>query len=83
MAKLSNIKSPVGLATFGAFFVPEPLGVCLVVASGIWWLSRTTALTRLFSGDLARAKLLAQMQYAGLLALGTCAWIGSSMVFVN
>jgi len=22
----------------GAFFVPEPLGACLVIAAGIWWL---------------------------------------------
>jgi hypothetical protein len=24
----------------GAFFVPEPLGVCLILAAAIWWLCR-------------------------------------------
>jgi len=28
------------LAALGAFFVPEPLGACLVIAAGIWWLCR-------------------------------------------
>jgi hypothetical protein len=37
---VSEIKSPPGLAALGAFFVPEPLGACLVIAAGIWWLCR-------------------------------------------
>ena len=35
--KLDNIKSPLALAAFGAFFVPEPLGACFVMAAAIWW----------------------------------------------
>jgi hypothetical protein len=38
--KFHQIKSPIGLASFGAFFVPEPLGICLVVASALWWAVR-------------------------------------------
>jgi hypothetical protein len=37
---LREIKSPLALATLGAFFVPEPLGACLIVAAAIWWLCR-------------------------------------------
>jgi hypothetical protein len=37
---LREIKSPLALATLGAFFVPEPLGVCLILAAAIWWLCR-------------------------------------------
>jgi hypothetical protein len=44
MTKFRQIKSPVGLATFGAFFVPEPIGMCLVLASAIWWVARITQL---------------------------------------
>lgn len=40
MAGFRQIKSPVALATFGAFFVPEPLGTCLVLLAAIWWLWR-------------------------------------------
>lgn len=40
MAGFRQIKSPVALATFGAFFVPEPLGTCLVLLAAIWWLCR-------------------------------------------
>ena len=36
-----EIKSPPALAALGAFFVPEPLGACLVLAAAIWWLCRT------------------------------------------
>ena len=50
MVKFRQLKSPVALASFGAFFVPEPLGICLVLASAIWLLARVTAMTRLFSG---------------------------------
>jgi hypothetical protein len=35
-----EIKSPPALAALGAFFVPEPLGACLVIAAAIWWLCR-------------------------------------------
>jgi hypothetical protein len=38
--KVRTIKSPVTLAACGAFLVPEPLGVCLMLAAGIWWLCR-------------------------------------------
>jgi hypothetical protein len=41
--KITNVReinSPIALATFGAFFVPEPLGGCLVVAAAVWWSSR-------------------------------------------
>jgi len=37
MKRLRQIKSPAALATFGAFFVPEPLGACVVLAAAIWW----------------------------------------------
>jgi hypothetical protein len=37
MGNLRKIRSPVALATFGAFCVPEPLGACLVLAAAIWW----------------------------------------------
>jgi hypothetical protein len=40
MAGFRQIKSPVALATFGAFLVPEPLGTCLVLLAAIWWLWR-------------------------------------------
>jgi hypothetical protein len=35
--ELRKIKSPTALAAFGAFFVPEPLGVCFVLIAGLWW----------------------------------------------
>ena len=37
MKNLRKIKSPAALATFGAFFVPEPLGACVVFAAAVWW----------------------------------------------
>jgi hypothetical protein len=37
MKSLRKIKSPAALAAFGAFFVPEPLGACVVFAAAIWW----------------------------------------------
>jgi hypothetical protein len=37
---LREIKTPPALAAFGAFFVPEPLGACLVLAAAVWWLCR-------------------------------------------
>lgn len=40
MAGFRQIKSPVALATFGAFFVPEPVGICFVLLAAIWWLWR-------------------------------------------
>jgi hypothetical protein len=40
MKRLRKIKSPAALATLGAFFVPEPLGACVVLAAAIWWLYR-------------------------------------------
>jgi hypothetical protein len=40
MKRLRQIKSPAALATFGAFFVPEPLGACLVLVAAIWWSCR-------------------------------------------
>jgi len=38
--KFRAIKSPTTLAACGAFLVPEPLGICCVLAAGIWWLCR-------------------------------------------
>lgn len=40
MTRFRQVKTPVGLATFGAFFVPEPLGACFVLAAAIWWSCR-------------------------------------------
>ena len=40
MIKIRTIKSPGTLAACGAFLVPEPLGVCLVLAAAVWWLCR-------------------------------------------
>jgi hypothetical protein len=40
MKSLRKIKSPAALATFGAFFVPEPFGACVVLAAAIWWCYR-------------------------------------------
>jgi hypothetical protein len=37
---LRHIKTPRALAALGAFFVPEPLGACLVLAAAAWWLCR-------------------------------------------
>jgi len=37
---LRQIKTPRALAALGAFFVPEPLGACLVLAAAVWWLCR-------------------------------------------
>ena len=37
MKFLWKLKSPAALATLGAFCVPEPLGVLLVVAAAVWW----------------------------------------------
>jgi hypothetical protein len=37
MKSLRKIKSPVALATLGAFCVPEPFGACLVLAAAVWW----------------------------------------------
>jgi hypothetical protein len=39
--ELRKIKSPTALAAFGAFFVPEPFGVCFVLIAAIWWSCRT------------------------------------------
>jgi hypothetical protein len=51
MKSLRKVKSPAALATFGAFFVPEPLGACLVFAAAIWWSWRK--LSRRSRGGLA------------------------------
>jgi hypothetical protein len=40
ITKLREIKSPAALATFGAFFVPEPFGTCFLLAAAIWWSCR-------------------------------------------
>ena len=40
MRNFQEIKSPAALAAFGAFFVPEPLGTCFVLAAAVWWLCR-------------------------------------------
>jgi hypothetical protein len=40
MRKFREIKSPVALAVCGIFLVPEPIGICLVLAAAIWWLWR-------------------------------------------
>lgn len=38
--RVREIKSPIALAACGVFLVPEPLGMCLVLAAAIWWLWR-------------------------------------------
>ena len=40
VAIFHQMGSPVALATLGAFFVPEPFGICLVIAAAIWWFCR-------------------------------------------
>jgi hypothetical protein len=50
MKSLRKIKSPAALATFGAFFVPEPLGACVVFAAAIWWSCRKLSRNRPRSG---------------------------------
>jgi hypothetical protein len=40
LALLRHTKSPAALATMGAFFIPEPLGACLVLVAALWWLCR-------------------------------------------
>jgi hypothetical protein len=40
IAIFHRIRSPVALATLGAFFVPEPFGICCVIAAAIWWFCR-------------------------------------------
>jgi hypothetical protein len=40
MIRVREISSPIALAACGAFLVPEPLGICFVLAAGIWWLWR-------------------------------------------
>ena len=46
MTTFSQINSPVALAAFGAFFVPEPLGMCLVLAAGLWWLTQVASVVK-------------------------------------
>ena len=46
MTTFSQINSPVALAAFGAFFVPEPLGMCLVLAAGFWWLTQVASVVK-------------------------------------
>src|ERR1700733_4381422 len=40
MLRIREIGSPAALAACGAFLVPEPFGVCFVLAAAIWWLWR-------------------------------------------
>ena len=40
VAIFHQMGSPIALATLGAFFVPEPFGICLVIAAAIWWFCR-------------------------------------------
>jgi hypothetical protein len=66
MTRLHQINSPAGLAAFGAFFVPEPLGSCLVLASAIWWLD-----------SLERAQpVLGSLRFAAFWVLQKCFLIG-------
>jgi len=37
LIKFRKIKSPIALATMGAFFVPEPLGACCMLIAAVWW----------------------------------------------
>jgi hypothetical protein len=46
MTTFSQINSPAALAAFGAFFVPEPLGMCLVLAAGLWWLTQVASVVK-------------------------------------
>jgi len=46
--ELRKIKSPTALAAFGAFFAPEPFGVCFVLIAAIWWWCRK------LNGDVTR-----------------------------
>jgi hypothetical protein len=60
MKSLRKIKSPAALATFGAFFVPEPLGACVVLAAAIWWSYRKLIRYRSHGGaapSLSRAQV--------------------------
>ena len=41
MSLFHKIKSPIALATLGAFFVPEPLGACCMLIAAVWWSCRT------------------------------------------
>ena len=50
MKNLRKIKSPAALATFGAFFVPEPLGACVVFAAAVWWSWRRLSRNRTWGG---------------------------------
>jgi hypothetical protein len=84
--KLRQIKSPIALAAFGAFFVPEPLGMCVVIASAIWWLTGSPAMAQIRSDEvtsrgLANAskldqRMLVWLHYAAFLVIGTCFLIG-------
>jgi hypothetical protein len=66
MTRFYQIKSPGALAAFGAFFVPEPFGTCLVLASAIWWLA-----------SLERAQpLLGSLRYAAFWVSQKCFLIG-------
>jgi hypothetical protein len=50
MKNLRKIKSPAALAALGAFFVPEPLGACLVFAAAVWWSWRRLSRNRTRGG---------------------------------
>ena len=86
MTKFRQIKSPGALAAFGAFFVPEPFGICVVLASAIWWLTGITAMAELVSDEHKPTRsltssqrdqpILTRLQYVTLFALGSSFLIG-------
>jgi hypothetical protein len=78
MMKFQNINSPIALAAFGAFFVPEPLGVCLVLASAIWWLTGVTAMAQGMSNASSERdrQVLTPLHYAAVFITGTVFLVG-------
>jgi hypothetical protein len=85
--RVREIKSPIALAACGAFLVPEPLGICFVLAAGIWWLWRKIGWlrqqTRFFErSDHASisARLIGERTVA---AIRTVQWLFTSSAFVR
>jgi hypothetical protein len=78
MMKIQHINSPIALAAFGAFFVPEPLGICLVLASAIWWFTGVTAMAQGMSNASSERdrQVLTRLQYAAILIMGTVFLVG-------
>jgi hypothetical protein len=83
LKNLHQIKTPAALAVFGAFFVPEPLGLCVVLASVIWWSCGKTAMTPDVSiarwAERVQASLrriLPWVQHTILITFATCFLIG-------